>query len=93
MSKENSKDALKMFKNESIGIEKSLSSLGKVFVYLVARKDDKSVHVPYLESKLTRLLKESLETNFKSLLIATVHSGSDNITSTKETLKFADLAS
>jgi kinesin family protein 5 len=43
----------------------SLSCLGSVISALTTNKD----HVPYRESKLTRLLQDSLSGNFKTTII------------------------
>lgn len=49
-------------------INKSLTTLGKV---IFALTDKKATHVPYRESKLTRILSESLGGNSKTCLIIT----------------------
>lgn len=49
-------------------------------------------HVPYRESKLTRLLQDSLGGNAKTFLIATVSPARSNCDETISTLKFADRA-
>lgn len=50
------------------------------------------VHVPFRESKLTRLLQDSLGGNAKTFLIATVSPARCNCDETISTLKFADRA-
>lgn len=45
-----------------------MTTLGKV---IVALTDKKQTHVPYRESKLTRILSESLGGNSKTCLIIT----------------------
>ena len=71
-------------------INLSLSSLGKVISALAQGK--KQEHIPYRESKITRLLQDSLGGNTKTTLIATVNSMSHYINETISTLKFADRA-
>jgi kinesin family protein 5 len=53
---------------EAKKINQSLTTLGKV---IVALTDKNSKHVPYRESKLTRILSESLGGNSKTCLIVT----------------------
>jgi len=53
---------------EAKNINKSLTTLGKV---IVALTDKKISHIPYRESKLTRILSESLGGNSKTCLIIT----------------------
>ena len=71
-------------------INLSLSSLGKVISALAqGRKKD---HISYRDSKITRLLQDSLGGNTKTTLIATINSMSDFASETISTLKFADRA-
>lgn len=51
-----------------------------------------SIHIPYRESKLTRLLQDSLGGNAKTFLIATVSPAKINCEESISTLKFADRA-
>lgn len=51
-----------------------------------------NIHVPYRESKLTRLLQDSLGGNAKTFLIATISPARFNCEETISTLKFADRA-
>ena len=53
---------------ELSNINQSLSTLGKVISALATS----AVHVPYRDSKLTRLLQDSLGANTRTILIATV---------------------
>ena len=71
-------------------INLSLTSLGKVIQCLAQGK--KSTHIPYRDSKITRLLQDSLGGNTKTTLIAAVSPVIDNIEETISTLKFADRA-
>ena len=71
--------------DETKNINKSLSSLGNV---ICALTDGKSLHVPYRDSKLTRVLSESLGGNSKTSLIVTVSSALFNENETLSTLRF-----
>jgi len=51
---------------EATKINQSLSTLGNVISALV---DGKSTHVPYRNSKLTRLLQDSLGGNSKTMMV------------------------
>lgn len=54
---------------EATKINLSLSALMNVITALV---DGKSTHVPYRDSKLTRLLQDSLGGNVKTVMIANI---------------------
>lgn len=54
---------------ETTRINLSLSALGNVISALV---DGKSSHIPYRDSKLTRLLQDSLGGNTQTVMIATI---------------------
>ncbi|KAH9810600.1 P-loop containing nucleoside triphosphate hydrolase protein [Melampsora americana] len=66
-------------------INQSLLTLGRVINALV----EKSSHVPYRESKLTRLLQDSLGGKTKTCIIATVSPARMNIEETLSTLDYA----
>ncbi|KAG9242122.1 P-loop containing nucleoside triphosphate hydrolase protein [Calycina marina] len=66
-------------------INKSLLTLGRVINALV----DKSPHIPYRESKLTRLLQDSLGGRTKTCIIATVSPAKSNLEETISTLDYA----
>ncbi|RDW67207.1 uncharacterized protein DSM5745_09073 [Aspergillus mulundensis] len=66
-------------------INKSLLTLGRVINALV----DKSSHVPYRESKLTRLLQDSLGGQTKTCIIATVSPCQSSQEETVSTLDYA----
>ena len=70
-------------------INKSLSALGNVIAALVDVANGKQRHVPYRDSKLTTLLRDSLGGNAKTALIAAVAPGDDSLAETLSTLKFA----
>lgn len=70
-------------------INKSLSTLGLVINKLT---DDKEKHVPYRDSKLTRVLQESLGGNSKTALIINCSPAIDNLEETTSTLMFGKRA-
>ena len=74
---------------EATKINLSLSTLGNVISALV---DGKSTHVPYRNSKLTRLLQDSLGGNSKTLMFANVGPADYNYDETISTLRYANRA-
>uniref|UniRef100_A0A3B4F7J7 Kinesin-like protein n=1 Tax=Pundamilia nyererei TaxID=303518 RepID=A0A3B4F7J7_9CICH len=74
---------------EAAKINLSLSALGNVISALV---DGKSTHVPYRDSKLTRLLQDSLGGNAKTVMIATVGPSHKNFDESQATLRYASRA-
>ena len=70
---------------EAKNINKSLTTLGKV---IQALTDKKSSHIPYRESKLTRILSESLGGNSKTCLIITASPHPFNDAETLSTFRF-----
>ena len=74
--------------NEMKNINKSLFTLGNVINALSQKKK----YVPYKDSKLTRILEDSLKGNSSIYLIATISPNEKNIDETYHTLKFADRA-
>jgi len=75
---------------EHKSINLSLSTLGKVITALA--KNGIKLNIPYRESKLTRILKDSLGGKTKTILIATLSPLAMNIEESISTLKFADNA-
>ena len=75
---------------ELVNINKSLSALGNVITALTQKGRS---HVPYRDSKLTRLLQDALGGNSATTLIATCAPTPDCIEESISTLKFADRAS
>lgn len=71
---------------EATKINLSLSALGNVISALV---DQRSSHVPYRDSKLTRLLQDSLGGNAKTVMVACVGPASYNYEETVNTLRYA----
>lgn len=74
---------------EGTMINLSLSALGNVIQALV---DGKSKHIPYRDSKLTRLLQDSLGGNTRTLMIAAVSPASSNFEESLSTLRYANRA-
>eukprot|EP00736_Rhodelphis_marinus_P008663 Rmarinus@m.3725 len=75
---------------EAQNINKSLSALGKCIYTLSGSL--KETHVPYRDSKLTRLLKDSLGGNTRTTLIVACSPHAFNVEETISTLKFAQRA-
>uniref|UniRef100_A0A0E0P9E5 Kinesin motor domain-containing protein n=1 Tax=Oryza rufipogon TaxID=4529 RepID=A0A0E0P9E5_ORYRU len=73
-------------RKEGSYINKSLLTLGTVIAKLT---DGKATHIPYRDSKLTRLLQSSLSGHGRISLICTVTPASSNSEETHNTLKFA----
>ncbi|KAM9394099.1 kinesin-like protein KIF3B [Pholidichthys leucotaenia] len=74
---------------EATKINLSLSALGNVISALV---DDKSSHIPYRDSKLTRLLQDSLGGNARTVMVANIGPASYNMEETLTTLHYANRA-
>uniref|UniRef100_A0A182PBG3 Kinesin-like protein n=1 Tax=Anopheles epiroticus TaxID=199890 RepID=A0A182PBG3_9DIPT len=74
---------------EATKINLSLSALGNVISALV---DGKTRHIPYRDSKLTRLLQDSLGGNTKTLMIACISPADYNYDETLSTLRYASRA-
>lgn len=73
---------------EAMAINKSLSALGNVIKALTTG----SKHVPYRDSKLTRLLSDSLGGNSKTCLVVTGSMAPYNMEETLSTLRFGKRA-
>jgi len=69
-------------------INQSLLTLGRVINALV----DRSPHIPYRESKLTRLLQDSLGGRTKTCIIATISPAKGSLEETLSTLDYAHRA-
>ncbi|XP_061422095.1 kinesin-like protein KIF17 isoform X2 [Lethenteron reissneri] len=74
---------------EATKINLSLSALGNVISALV---DGRSKHVPYRDSKLTRLLQDSLGGNTKTLMVACISPADNNYEESLSTLRYANRA-
>lgn len=77
---------------EASMINNSLLCLGQVINSLVDRENGKERHVPFRDSKLTFLLRDSWGGNSKTCLVATVTPSATSISETVSTLKFAQRA-
>ncbi|XP_005144111.2 kinesin-like protein KIF11 [Melopsittacus undulatus] len=73
---------------EAGNINQSLLTLGRVITALVER----APHIPYRESKLTRILQDSLGGRTKTSIIATVSPASISLEETLSTLEYAHRA-
>ncbi|XP_047580596.1 kinesin-like protein KIF17 isoform X2 [Lutra lutra] len=74
---------------EATKINLSLSALGNVISALV---DGRCKHIPYRDSKLTRLLQDSLGGNTKTLMVACLSPADNNYDETLSTLRYASRA-
>ena len=72
---------------EAMAINSSLSALGKVVMSL--QQDQSAQHVPYRDSKLTRILQNSLGGNSFTVLLAAVHPREEDVDESISTLQFA----
>lgn len=83
---------------EGVSINRGLLALGNVINALCERSRSSSstsssaVHVPYRDSKLTRLLQDSLGGNSKTLMIACVSPADIDFEETTNTLRYASRA-
>ncbi|XP_046511988.1 kinesin-like protein KIF13B isoform X4 [Equus quagga] len=79
---------------EGSNINKSLTTLGLVISALADQSagKNKNKFVPYRDSVLTWLLKDSLGGNSKTAMVATVSPAADNYDETLSTLRYADRA-
>lgn len=71
---------------EATYINKSLSFLEQVVISVC---DDKREHIPYRQSKLTNLLKNSIGGNCQTIMVANIWPEAEFLEETISTLKFA----
>lgn len=71
---------------EARAINSSLSALGNV---IQALGNPNATHIPYRDSKLTRILQAHMDGNSEVALICTVSQASENAHETLSTLMFA----
>ncbi|XP_053158958.1 kinesin-like protein KIF17 [Hemicordylus capensis] len=74
---------------EATKINLSLSALGNV---ISALADGKSRHIPYRDSKLTRVLQDSLGGNTRTLMVACLSPADNNYDESLSTLRYAHRA-
>ncbi|KAJ1462592.1 P-loop containing nucleoside triphosphate hydrolase protein [Pelagophyceae sp. CCMP2097] len=74
---------------EAQSINQSLLALGQVITALASKKGG---HVPFRDSKLTRLLHDSLGGSAETVLVACISPGADARDETLSTLRYADKA-
>ncbi|XP_053437632.1 kinesin-like protein KIF7 [Nycticebus coucang] len=76
---------------ESIQINSSLLALGNV-ISALGDPQRKGSHIPYRDSKITRILKDSLGGNAKTVMIACISPSSSDFDETLHTLNYASRA-
>lgn len=76
---------------EGININKSLLVLGNV-ISALSEEGKKGIHVPYRDSKLTRILQDSLGGNSRTSMIACVSPAESNFDETLNSLNYASRA-
>ncbi|XP_075582319.1 kinesin-like protein KIF27 isoform X2 [Pelecanus crispus] len=76
---------------ESIQINSGLLALGNVISALGDPKR-KSVHIPYRDAKITRILKDSLGGNAKTVMITCISPSSSDFVESLNSLKYANRA-
>ncbi|KAK3271206.1 hypothetical protein CYMTET_20434 [Cymbomonas tetramitiformis] len=74
---------------EGVNINKSLSVLGNVISILSSAKTTAETHIPYRDSKLTRILQPGLGGNAKTAIICAMTPSARHLDESKGTLGFA----
>jgi hypothetical protein len=81
---------------ESVSINAGLLALGNVISALVAISKNKAAghhsHIPYRQSKLTRMLQDSLGGNSRTVMVACISPSDGSFEETLNTLKYAQRA-
>ncbi|KAG0625210.1 hypothetical protein M758_2G036500 [Ceratodon purpureus] len=77
---------------DGANINRSLLALANCINALGKQQKKGLAYVPYRNSKLTRLLKDGLSGNSRTVMVATVSCGADQYHHTTNTLKYADRA-
>ncbi|CAI4061492.1 hypothetical protein SKDZ_07G0510 [Saccharomyces kudriavzevii ZP591] len=78
--------------HEGANINRSLLALGNCINALCLNDGSRTCHIPYRDSKLTRLLKFSLGGNCKTVMIVCISPSSSHYDETLNTLKYANRA-
>ncbi|KAI9355955.1 P-loop containing nucleoside triphosphate hydrolase protein, partial [Zopfochytrium polystomum] len=78
-------------KKEGISINQGLLALGNV-ISALGDENRKTSHVPYRDSKLTRMLQDSLGGNSQTLMLACISPSDTNYGETVSTLTYANRA-
>ncbi|CAG9464508.1 unnamed protein product [Pedinophyceae sp. YPF-701] len=74
---------------ESVNINQGLLALGNVIQALGGERGRRAGHVPYRQSKLTRMLQDSLGGNARTCMVACVSVADSSLDETLNTLKYA----
>ncbi|XP_058453769.1 kinesin-like protein KIF14 [Malaya genurostris] len=74
---------------EGVSINKSLLTLGKVISSLAESKKNPATYIPYRDSVLTWLLRESLGGNSRTVMLATISPAATHLDETLATLRYA----
>ncbi|CAL8098357.1 unnamed protein product [Calicophoron daubneyi] len=77
---------------EGININRGLLALGNVISALCEKDAKKRSHIPYRDSRLTRLLQDSLGGNSTTLMLTCVSPADSNMEETLNALRYADRA-
>ncbi|KAJ1017750.1 hypothetical protein NDA16_005069 [Ustilago loliicola] len=75
-------------RTEGSHINKSLLTLGKV-IYALSERNSSSAHIPYRDSKLTRILQNSLSGNARVAVVCTLNPTPNAVEESLSTLNFA----
>eukprot|EP00392_Amoebophrya_sp_AT5.2_P008523 g8551.t1 len=75
---------------EASNINRSLLALGNCINALVENEKQRRAFIPYRDSKLTRLLKDSLGGNCRTCMIACISPTANHFEETSNTLKYAN---
>ncbi|XP_033632006.1 chromosome-associated kinesin KIF4-like [Asterias rubens] len=76
---------------EGININRGLLALGNV-ISALGDENGRRGHIPYRDSKLTRLLQDALGGNSQTLMLACISPADSNMEETLNTLRYADRA-